>query len=520
MTFRRQVWHIVRRDLVRAAPWLALTAVVLVIATARAIESSLIPTTTLPTHSVFLLCVTAITALIVVADSPMRADAFWATQPIDARAIALAKCIGALVPVTICAGAVCFILHEWGYSVETGSVLLAVAVSTLAIWGVGVAVVATVCARRTVAWFAVGSAAMVGLLFGQAAVQSAEVSGAGWGLGTLASFAAGTLTLVWLYRRRPTEPWKRNAALLVGVLLVTLSALNVSIASSSAAATTPIHAASVDLRVPLMAQPECDARWLVIPLEVSSSPWAKVDLTTPTVLITLDSGDSLSLKSPDWMQSAGLWGALVSPAHIGRLVDDEPLVGDRRVRRVDIAFDVPDGQQHRICGHVHRVALGLSVRTAVGAERMRLPLVAGATASAPGLRARIVNVGRRNVPPKISLALSSLRGRLGATDSDVAGLEFAISKSNGGEVFRLENRASDGGVRTSDLPGLYRTRGVQQLVLEGGARLDDWTTPRADTPQVVLTAPVWGTRAVRTVSAVVPAPKTVSTTRADVGEYR
>lgn len=520
MKFRRQVWHLVRRDLVRAAPWLALTAVVLVIATARAIESSEIASATLPTHSVFLLCVTVISALIVVVDSPVRADAFWATQPIDARAIAVAKCIGALVPVIMCSGVVCFVLHEWGYSVETGGVLLAVAVSTLAIWGIGVAVVAAVCARRTVAWFAVGSAATVGLLFGQAALPSAEVGGAGWGLGTLASVAAGTFTLAGLYRRRPPELWKRSAALLVGVLLVTLSALNVSVASSSAAATTPIHAPSVALRVPLTAQPECDARWLVIPLEVSSSPWAKVDLTKPTVKIALSSGDSVTLENREWMQSAGLWGPLVSPTRFGRVVHDEPVAGQRRVRRVDIAFDIPDGQQHRICGHVARIALRLDVRSAVGEEVMQLPLVAGAFASAPGLRARVVNVGRRNVPPKITLALSSLSGRVGATGADVAGLEFALSKSDGGAVFRLENRAGDGWVRTADLAGLSRTSGVQHLVLEGGARLDDWITPQSDTLQVVVTAPVWGARAVRTVSAVVAAPMTATTTRADVGEYR
>jgi hypothetical protein len=520
MTFRRQVWHLVRRDLVRAAPWLALTAAVLVIATARAIESSLIPATTLPTHSVFLLCVSVISALIVVADSPVRTDAFWATQPIDARAIAIAKCIGALVPVIMCAGAVCFVLHEWGYSVGTASDLLAVTVSTLAIWAFGVAVVAAICARRTVAWFAVGSAATVGLLFGQAAVPSAEVGGAGWGLGTLASVAAGTLTLAWLYRRRPTEPWKRSAALLVGVLLVTLSALNVSVASSSAAATTPIHAPSVALRVPLTAQPECDARWLVIPLEVSSSPWAKVDLTTPTVRITLDSGDSLSLQSPEWMQSAGLWGPLVSPARIGRLVNDEPLVGARRVRRVDIAFDIPAGQQHRICGHVQRVALELYVRTAVGEERMRLPLVAGAVASAPGLRARVVDVGHRNIPQKITVGLSSLGGRSGEKDADVTGLDFALVAREGGAVFRLNNRSTDGWMRTADLPGLSRTSGFQQLALEGRAKLDNWSTPRANTLQVVVTAPVWGARAARTVSAVVLSPVTALPTRTDGGEHR
>jgi hypothetical protein len=398
--------------------------------------------------------------------------------------------------------------------------MLAVAVSTLTIWAIGIAVVAAICTSRTVAWFAVGVAALVGVIFGDGSLPSSGLGGAGWGLGMLTTITAGGLTLAWLYRRRPTSAWARGAALLIGVILLSSSALIEAIASSDAPAVTRIHAPSVVLRVPLTTQPECDARWLVIPLEVSSSPWAKVDLTTPTVRIALDSGDSLSLYNPEWMQSAGLWGPLVSPARIGRVVDDEPLVGDRRVRRVDVAFDIPAGQQHRICGHVQRVALGLYVRTAVGEERMQLPLVAGAVASAPGLRARVVDVGRRNGPQKITVGLSSLVGRSGETDADVAGLEFALVAREGGAVFRLENRASDGWMRTADLPGLSRTSGVQHLAWEGRAKLGNWSTPHVNTLQVVVTAPVWGARAARTVSAVVPSPVTASTTRTDGGELR
>lgn len=518
--FRRQVWHIVRRDLMRAAPWLALTAIVLAVATARAVESPLLVSVTLPTQGVFLLCVAVISALVVVVDSPVRANEFWTTQPIDARAIALAKCIGALVPVIMCAVAVCCVLHEWGYSVETGSGLLAVAVSTLAIWAMGVSVVAAVCARRAVAWFAVGIAVAAGLLVGQPAVPSAEVGEAGWGVGTLASFMAGTLTLAWLYRHRPSEPGKRSAALIVGVLLVAFSSLSVSIASQSALARTPVHAPSVALHMPLTAQPECDARWLVIPLEVSSSPWAKVDLTRPAVKITLSGGDSLTLENPEWMQSAGLWGPLVSPTRYGRVVHDEPVSGQRRVRRVDIAFAIPDGQQYQICGHVARIALRLDVRSAIGEEVMQLPLVAGAVASAPGLRVRVVDLGRQNALPKISLALSSLSSRVGVTGSDVAGLEFALAKADGGAVFRLENRGSDGWVHTADLPGLYRSSGAQQLVLDGHARLDDWSPLGSNTLQVVVTAPVWGARAAHTIAADVPAALTATTTRPDFRAHR
>ncbi|MFN9309264.1 hypothetical protein, partial [Gemmatimonas sp.] len=273
------------------------------------------------------------------------------------------------------------------------------------------------------------------------------------------------------------------------------------------------------LHVPLRTQPECDARWLVIPLEVSSSRWAKVDLTRPTVEVALTSGDSLSLDNPEWMLSAGLWGPLVSPTRISHVVDDETVMGERRVRRVDIAFDIPEGQQQRICGRVAHVALRLDVRTAVGDELMQLPLVTGAVASAPGLRARVVDAGRGDNVPKITVGLASLGGRSSEMDADVAGLEFALVESDGGAVFRLENQAKRLR-RAADLPGLSRTSIVQHLVLDRGAKLDDWTAREPNTLRVLVTAPVWGARTERTVSAVVPSPPTAMTTRADVGEHR
>ena len=104
-------------------------------------------------------------------------------------------------------------------------------------------------------------------------------------------------------------------------------------------------------------------------------------------------------------------------------------------------------------------------------------------------------------------------------DADVAGLEFALVESDGGAVFRLENQAKRLR-RAADLPGLSRTSIVQHLVLDRGAKLDDWTAREPNTLRVLVTAPVWGARTERTVSAVVPSPPTAMTTRADVGEHR
>ncbi len=157
-----------------------------------------------------------------------------------------------------------------------------------------------------------------------------------------------------------------------------------------------------------------------------------------------------------------------------------------------------------VCGRIARIALRLEVRSATGVEVMRLPLRSGATEAAPGIRSRIIDAGRPDSAPAITVELSSLASLHGAGERDVEGLEFALVDPQSGAVVRLDNQAVDGWMRTSDLMGLSRVWGSQRLVLDRPSlrtanALKTWYRDA----HIVVTAPVWRSRAQRIITVAV-----------------
>lgn len=503
MTFARQVLYLLTRDIARLTPWLLLFGVVLVFAVGRAVELRLIASATLPTYVAVILCLAFASAVPVLADSPTRDDAFWATQPIDARALALAKLLSALLLIAMHGVALILVMNAWSYPVRSAGIVAGTSLTALSAWALGVAVIAAACARQAVAGLVIGSLITLVLTVGGSALLASRLAPLAWGLVALVLIAVGAITFVGMYRRRPTDRVSRAAAMVVGAVLLVFSALTPPVISLTAA-TAYGQADGVTLRVPLVGQPECDRGVIIIPFEVSSPSWARVDLTKPQASLALTDGRTVELANSDWRQAAGVWGPLVAPALFRGVVDDEQHASDRRTRRADIAFVLPDRSRDMVCGRIARIALRLEVRSATGVEVMRLPLRSGATEAAPGIRSRIIDAGRPDSAPAITVELSSLASLHGAGERDVEGLEFALVDPQSGAVVRLDNQAVDGWMRTSDLMGLSRVWGSQRLVLDRPSlrtanALKTWYRDA----HIVVTAPVWRSRAQRIITVAV-----------------
>jgi hypothetical protein len=246
----------------------------------------------------------------------------------------------------------------------------------------------------------------------------------------------------------------------------------------------------------------CEGELLVLPLDITSPAWARVELTRPVVTVKLADGDSLSLVNADWMQSVGAWGALVPPALYSRALDDEPTRDNRRVRRVEMGFLVPAGQRDRVCGRVTGVDLRVQQRAATGVELMRLPLVAGAMGEAPGVRLRVRDLSPGRGGPAITMEFASLVSARTAPSVDIEGSDFSLLNQRTGTVVRLENRDSEATVRAADLHSLSRMTRTQRLAVERVGRRGQAAGMMTTEPtQLIVVAPVWRPRTERRVTA-------------------
>jgi hypothetical protein len=513
MTLAGQVLHLVRRELRGIAPWLVLMGLVLIVAVVRSTESTVLGSAALPTSIVIMLCLALASAMRVMADSPARADAYWATQPIDARALAVAKLLACLCVTALCGVAMVITMHDWGYSLTTAVTSTVMTVAGMTVWSLGVAVVASACAQRALAWSVVGSLVLMTQLFGERLNFTAHLE-RGWvALATCTSLAVGAIALIAIYRRRPERSVHRVGAIALGGLLLVSSTIRPPSRSGMVASRTGAWSSfdsdSVTLQLSTVGQPECEGQWIFLPLDILSPAWARVELTRPRTTLILANGDSVALVNTDWMQSVGIWGSLVTPALFPHTLDDETSTGSRRVRRADIGFVLPAGQRDRVCGRVTRIDLRVQQRSATGVELMRVPLVVGAAGDAPGVRVRVREVGRAKALPTITAEIASLVSLHGRSDVDVEGIDFALWHQRSGTAIRLEYQGGDGLARAADLQGLSRMSRTQRIGVERSSKRLPTGLKTMENMQLVVVAPVWRPRKERRVTADVSLPLAV-----------
>jgi hypothetical protein len=508
MTLARQLLYLVRRELRGIAPWLVLMGLVLTVAVLRSTESTVLGGEALPTSIAIMLCLALASAVRVMADSPARADAYWATQPIDARALAMAKVLACLCVTALCGVAMVITMYDWGYSLTTALTSAVMTVAGMTVWLLGVAVVASVCARRAIAWFVVGSLVIITQLFGERLIFTAYLE-LGWvALATCTSLAVGAIALIAIYCRRPQRSVHRVGAIALGGLLLVSSTVrpphHSGIAASRTTASSSFDSDGVMLQLSTVGQPECEGQWIFLPLDIMSPAWARVELTSPRTTLILANGDSVALVNTDWMQSVGIGGSLVSASLFPRTMDDEASTERYRVRRVDIGFMLPAAQRDQVCGHVARIDLLVQQRFATGAELIRVPLVSGAESNAPGLRVRLRDVEWEKALPVITAEVGSLISARHTSDVDVEGIDFALVNPRNGAVVRLDYQGRDRLARTFDLQGLVRLSYTQRLGVDRPTRQLRSAIPTWEQMQLVVVAPVWRPRADRRVTANVP----------------
>ena len=505
MTLARQLLHLVQRELRGIAPWLVLMGLVLIFAVVRSTESTVLGSAPLPTSIAIMLCLALASAMRVMADSPARADAYWATQPIDARALAVAKLLACLSVTALCGVAMVITMYDWGYSLTTAVTSAVMTVAGMTVWALGVAIIASACAQRALAWFVVGSLVIITQLFGERLIFTAHLE-RGWvALATCTSIAVGAIALIAIYRRRPERSVHRLGAIALGGLLLVSSTIRPpsrsGMVASRAGAWSSFDSDSVTLQLSTVGQPECEGQWIFLPLDILSPAWARVELTRPRTTLILANGDSVALVNTDWMQSVGIWGSLVTPSLFPHTLDDETSTGSRRVRRADIGFVLPAGQRDRVCGRVARIDLRVQQRSATGAELMRVPLAVGAAGNAPGVRVRVLDVERGKVRPTVTAEIASLVSVHGRFGVDVEGIDFALWNQRSGTAIRLDYQGGDGLARAADLQGLLRMSRTQRFGMERSSKGLPTEFKAMENMQLVVVAPVWRPRAERRVTA-------------------
>jgi len=501
MTLKRQVVYLLRRELRGGMPWIALMVLLAGGAVVQSTDFAPLGREPLPTATAVMLCLALASAVRISIDSPSRSDSFWAIQPIDARALAVAKLLANLCLTILCGVALLVIMLDWGYPLDSTIAASLMMVAAMTVWSLGSALIVAACGQRAFAWAAVGSVVTATLLLRERVTLAAHL-GSGWVmLATLASLIAGAVMLVSMYRRRLGRRAQRIGALVTGALLLFVSTLR-PVNHLDKPTSGADDADSVYVELAMTGQPICEGELLVLPLDITSPAWARVELTRPEVTLKLADGDSLSLVNADWMQSVGAWGALVPPALYSRALDDEPTRDNRRVRRVEMGFLVPAGQRDRVCGRVTGVDLRVQQRAATGVELMRLPLVAGAMGEAPGVRLRVRDLSPGRGGPAITMEFASLVSAHTAPIVDIEGSDFSLLNQRTGTVVRLEYRDSEATVRAADLHSLSRMTRTQRLAVERVGRRGQAAGMMTTEPtQLIVVAPVWRPRTERRVTA-------------------
>jgi hypothetical protein len=227
---------------------------------------------------------------------------------------------------------------------------------------------------------------------------------------------------------------------------------------------------SVALVLPGATAPSCARQRIEVPIVVGTPVGWRVSLMKPTVDITRDDGSMISLSAPTWMQLAGGEGPML-PTNLDRkrlrVLGGS---GDLPSLRTAVVFRIPAGDSGRTCGHVARLAMRMSAKTATGIEVMRVPLERTTRTDGSGYRARILAYAIRDSSVAITVRLSRMRDERDPPTGDLGGLDFALFNPVRGEVVKLRQSELSNYSSLIDLPGLQHWTGTFNLELDDTAR--------------------------------------------------
>lgn len=491
MTWFRQVLHVLRRDLRRTWMTLALYVVVLGVAVARAVEWPPVMQDSLAAVGwLVVVCAVLATAHAVLADDTIRADAFWAIQPLHASAVAASKLLYVLLLLVVYAGAMLVLYSAWQLDPLTGDSALRV-YPALALTLLGMALVSSV--FRTMASVGALVVGVLGLaIFARYVldVQPQPMDSPFWWLVVTALSLACVAFVMRRYQARETTVLRRGAALGTGVVAMLFPVFGMHASSGHAAiAYDPARSLdSIALTLPVTTAPSCAGGRLEVPISVGAPPGWRVGLIRPTLDVTRDDGSTFSLSAANWMQLAGGQGPLL-PTDWNRerirVMGTDPDVPDLRTA---IAFPVSATDSSRACGHLARVGLRLWVTTGTGIEIMRVPLGRTTSLSAPGYRARIIShaIGESGVAIKVRVSGLTADG---ARAADLNQLSFALLNPERGEVVQLTPARERDLTTVSDLPGGARHWSVtlDLALYEAVRRRDGGLESWRDRAQLLIT---------------------------------
>ena len=506
MIWWRQVLHVFARDARRTAPLLVAFLFVLTLAVLRAAEwqplvgasgMGLIGTLLLP------ICAATLVGAAIIGDSAIRADAFWAIQPLRASAVACAKLLYAFALIASCEAGSFIVLHSWGLGPVGFLRANPWPVADVAISLLGIALIGTV------------STDMKSLLLSLIAIAGATLAinfmlgttqrllaGVGMSIVTVTAAAFAVGMLLYRYRSRSPSWHARVATAGCGLLVMSVPGL----AATEGIAKSSSNLGRVALDMPLMAEPTCGRGRLTVPVRTNAPTGWQVSLMTPTLTVTLLDGTSVTLAESLWYQRVGTQGPLL-PATTER-ASWRVLGGDGNLPHqvVHIEFALSPEVEAEVCGKIRHVSMLIRVESYAGQEMIRVPLDPGSSATTNGTRARVLATNLQDAQVALRVRVSRLAPRAPDSRNDAGTLSYSLLNGSRGEVVRLHDTNGDDPLSVSELPGLrhiaitsslelYETdsmplRGLQQwrdssvlMITVSVQQASAWTRIEADVPR-------------------------------------
>ena len=465
MIWWRQVLHVFARDVCRTTPLLVAFLFALTLAILRAVEwqplamtsgMGLIGTLLLP------ICAATLVGTAVIGDSAIRADAFWAIQPLHASAVAAGKLLYAFGLIACGEAGSFIVLHSWGlepmrFLLSDPWPVAAVALSLLGIALVGT--VSTDVKSLVLSLIAItGATLVIGLMLGKTPLPLAGV-----GLSLLTATAAASAVGMLLYRYRSRSPsWPARVAT-AGCGLFVMSAPGLAAKEDIAKSSSDLG--RVTLAIPLTAQPTCGHGSLIIPVRTSEPTGWHVSLMTPTLTVSLLDGTAVTVAAPQWYQRAGTQGPLL-PATAER-ASWRVLGGDGHMpdQVVHIEFELSPTVEARVCGRIRHVSMLLHVASYAGQEVLRVPLGTGSGATTNGARARVLSTDLQDARVALRIRVSRLASRVAHSHNDAGTLGYGLLNVSRREVVRLHDTRDDDFLSVSELPGVHHMAMTSDLEL-------------------------------------------------------
>ncbi len=386
-------------------------------------------------------------------DMAATPQAWWASQPVSGRAMAISK----LTAVAIFATVVAFAagVGAWLYGLDTMSAVSAatgVGFSAVCAGVAGMALALAMGARGAGAFGALLVLVLAGSNFAVAAIgwfpnETTTVSS--WGVGAIV-LVAGIAVILWHYSQREVSTLARAGVFFVGMIVM-------AYAQRPPRESTTLFAAS-SASVALEADPahtiSCGADGSITLGVRSRVAKRQVVLADPTLTLTLRDGSTRTLRAPRWYQVVGTWGPLVVS---GATTEFQILgdAGEATTRTSWILFDAPTPASDSLCARTTTFSLDLAVSVREAREIARLPLRDLAPASVNGYRFSLSQVNVDGPRSELTLQASALSREAVGETSALANLRFAILQPRRAELIRLQREVGgriDGVNR--DLPGL------------------------------------------------------------------